>query len=513
MAPGTLDAEWVTQELIWVAPGSELKEVLNEALDLVRHWPEILARIEADQETMALAKKTLRLADQRWADSLVPGFPELAWAEEAACPPEPVLLETGRPRMPAEVVYVFFILQGYLGSVTDRQARDQLLESRTLHQFLRGRGLGMPGWSTILEQVNAVSVETRNFILDVQLQRICEAGLEDFGQVIVDSTAVQANSAWPTDAGILLGLLQRAFRISQQLDRFGLANPRKHWIPFRLKKLGKLLFRINMEVGKPHSKRKRKKHYRRFLDTAEQVTEHLMSVVAERDPLQEAATLPPSQRQRLERLWGQLQEELVHAVAVSEYAEERIFQGKQRPSGDKMLSLADPDAAFIEKGSREPVIGYRPQVARSGQGFVCGLIVPQGNAADSTQLRPLIEQVEQRTGIQPTKLSADDGYVCTADRNQLLEDGFEVVSFSGSKGKGIIPEADWESPAYVDARRGRSAVESLIFVLKHGFDFGSLRRRGLEAVRAELLQKVIAHNFCRMVLVRARKQKPEKRAA
>ena len=35
---------------------------------------------------------------------------------------------------------------------------------------------------------------------------------------------------------------------------------------------------------------------------------------------------------------------------------------------------------------------------------------------------------------RPTTLSADDGYVCTADRDQLLEDGFQVVSFSGAKG-------------------------------------------------------------------------------
>ena len=123
MEPGTLDAEWVTQELIWVAPGSELKEMLDEALGLVRCRPEILARIEADQETMALAKKKLRLADQQWAASLVPDFPELSWEKEGGKVPVPLLLETGRPRMPAEVAYVFFMLQGYMGSVTDRRAR------------------------------------------------------------------------------------------------------------------------------------------------------------------------------------------------------------------------------------------------------------------------------------------------------------------------------------------------------------------------------------------------------
>ena len=53
----------------------------------------------------------------------------------------------------------------------------------------------------------------------------------------------------------------------------------------------------------------------------------------------------------------------------------------------------------------------------------------------------------------------------------------------------------WESQAYKEARRCRSAVESLMFTIKDGFEFGQLDRRGIEAVRAELLEKVLASDW------------------
>ena len=48
---------------------------------------------------------------------------------------------------------------------------------------------------------------------------------------------------------------------------------------------------------------------------------------------------------------------------------------------------------------------------------------------------------------------------------------------------------DWESEAYREPRRDRSAVESLMFTIKDGFAFGELGRRGIDAVGDELLEK------------------------
>ncbi len=87
------------------------------------------------------------------------------------------------------------------------------------------------------------------------------------------------------------------------------------------------------------------------------------------------------------------------------------------------------------------------------------------------------------------------------------------ISISGAKGKKLTDLDDWESEVYKDARRNRSAVESLMFTIKDGFEFGELGRRGIDAVRAELMEKVLAYNCCRIILMRKRRREALGKAA
>ena len=112
--------------------------------------------------------------------------------------------------------------------------------------------------------------------------------------------------------------------------------------------------------------------------------------------------------------------------------------------------------------------------------------------------------------MQKPVISFDGGYASKANRKELLTTGVGKVSFSSSKGKAIIPEEEWESQPLKLARRMRSAVESLMFQLKHAVNFGEVMRRGLEKVRQELLSKVVAFNFLRIQKVVAKMAKVAK---
>ena len=81
------------------------------------------------------------------------------------------------------------------------------------------------------------------------------------------------------------------------------------------------------------------------------------------------------------------------------------------------------------------------------------------------------------------------------------------MSFSGSKGKNIIPAEDYDSIAYKKARNDRSAVESLMFTLKHNYDLDRMMRRGIDNVRAEMLEKAIDYNFFRLIRLRKNAEK------
>lgn len=171
-----------------------------------------------------------------------------------------------------------------------------------------------------------------------------------------------------------------------------------------------------------------------------------------------------------------------------------------------MLSISDTDAAFIRKGNRDLVFGYRPQVARSENGFVGAVLVPEGNASDHRMLEEALFEWMNNTKVVPELVSTDDGYSSRKGKRNLNAWGVGDVSFSGSTGKQITAEENWESKTHREARRNRPAVESTIFTLKSCYEFGELSRSGIEAVRAELIEDVIAYNFMRKVQVK-RKQK------
>jgi hypothetical protein len=83
-------------------------------------------------------------------------------------------LEIGRPRTEAYIVYFFLMLRGLNGGCKDQHARLLLEESITLRLWLEHLGLELPPASTLSENLNAVSNQTRSLIHQVQLRYILQ---------------------------------------------------------------------------------------------------------------------------------------------------------------------------------------------------------------------------------------------------------------------------------------------------------------------------------------------------
>jgi len=493
-------------------PDTDFRAFLNEVEELGRFAPEIVAAIEGDLDAHAREKKRLRLADRKFLEGLTADLPELG-IEEDELLSEGLTLDVGRPRMPADVLYVFLMLRGFLGSLSTKQSRRFLHESMSLFGFLQNRGLQMPGVSTILDNLNVVSHETRELIFERQISFVLQEDLDDFKTLTIDSTAVKANSAWPTDAKMLTGLLTRVDRMGQKMHVFRLEDFRQGWVPRWLEEMDKLEFQICLVAGKANSKGKLKKRYRKLLRRGKKVAAALNVEFERFEQSLQIEALAPSRRVLLQRVVDQIRTDLSDASRVIEYASDRVFKEKMLPSTAKVLSLSDGSAAYIKKGCRNPVIGYKPQLVRSENGFVTSLLVPEGNAADSVKLAPAIRDAIKRTGVVAELVSTDDGYASAKGRDEVLGIGVKDISISGAKGKKLTTLEDWESETYRDARRYRSAVESLMFTIKDGFAFGELGRRGIDAVRDELLEKVLAYNCCRSILIKTRQREELERAA
>jgi IS5 family transposase len=439
-----------------------------------------------------------------------------------------------------------------------------LRESISLRIFLHNLNQPLPGGSTIDENLNALSNTTRERIHKAQLALALDEGLDDFASLRIDSTHCASASAYPTDSGTLTKLVYRLCARMQNLkpiDLPVLASDQLEMLEEARKETQVLNYRIctltsssalqaeqaaqeererfrgeqganegeaespqipekqapdaNEEARKESPKTKLRRElyqelYARSLVTVEMLVPMLDQVT---EQMSQSRSNPQIQERR--DAWLAAAEADLQAVAAAiEQSQRRVCEGKKPGAKSGMpLSVSDCSASFIEKGGWQRAFGYRPQCGFSGKGLITALVTPEGNVSDQIQLSPLVNKSIENTTVIPGTVTVDDGYTGASELANVKEAGVEVVSFSGARGRVLLGEETWEDERYVEARRDRNGAESGIFVLKEKVGFGQLSRTGIEAVRAEQLEKVLTVNTLKIVELRKRRYKKEHRAS
>jgi len=505
------------RQLVFLTPiDSQLNDFLNEIHKIACFEPSIVERIDQDLDLHAKKKKLQRLADEQFLAGQTPDLPKLR-LQLRELKIDDIQLETGRPRTEAYVVYVFLMLRGWCGGCKDQHARLLLEESMTLKLWLEHLGLELPPASTLSDNLNAVSNQTRSLIHKVQLRYILYGGLDDFQKCFMDSTAVEANTERPTDSTILVRLIARVRAVGGNLHRLDLPNMNQIGLLEQQEELRHIAQQIDFLNGKARAEARRKKLYFQLLRRVRRLRKRLLrDLDSVRRNLEGRTDLAPSWRLKAEEALGLVAEDLATLEQAANVCERRVMKQEKVSMAEKIISLSDSDASFIVKGGWNTVVSYRPQLARSERGFVTALALPPGNAADSPHLVTMVKEQIANTGVIPSTASADDGYSTQQGRDEVLGLGLKVVSISGAKGKKIIEPQQWKSQPYRQARADRSAMESLVFTLKEGFDFGQMVRRTHDNVLAEMLEKVLAYNICQIIRVRKKlseRQETERTAA
>ncbi len=155
------DAEASNPPLFVALPDTDFRDYLHEIASFAESHPDVVASVEADQDRLALEKKQLREADKKI--SATPDFPHLKMGGNQTSASIPTLM-TGRPRTPAFLVFILYMLRGFLGSVSDKQATCFMDESISLHSFLMDRHLRLPAETTMIENTNQISAATQELI-------------------------------------------------------------------------------------------------------------------------------------------------------------------------------------------------------------------------------------------------------------------------------------------------------------------------------------------------------------
>ena len=122
-------------------------DFLHQTGQLLKSNELILKKIDQDLDRYGKEKKTQRNKDKQFIFEQTQPLDDFSQVDEELSVPKDTVtaLETGRPRVPALLIYYFLFIRGYLGgSIRSKKAKNFIFESRSLVRLLQDNQLRLP---------------------------------------------------------------------------------------------------------------------------------------------------------------------------------------------------------------------------------------------------------------------------------------------------------------------------------------------------------------------------------
>ncbi|WP_434156531.1 transposase (plasmid) [Sinorhizobium meliloti] len=352
------------------------------------------------------------------------------------------LRQTGREGLPAEAVLRCALLKQHR-QLSYQELAFHLEDSASFRAFARLPWGWNPKKSVLHKTISAIRAQTFEEINGVLLASARQEKLESGKVVRVDSTVTAALIHEPSDSSLLWDAVRVTVRLLQQAEALGSAIP---WHDHRraAKKRARAIEYIR---GRP----KRIKHYRELL----KITRTTLSY------LQQASEQLP------------------------------LTAG---PAGEKLVSLFEPHADIIVKGSRDVDYGHKLNLTTGRSGLILDLVIEAGNPTDSERLLPMLERHIAFYGEPPRQAAADGGYASRENLSGAKARGIRDMAFHKKRGLSIedMVSSRW---VYRKLRNFRAGIEAGISCLKRAYGLGRCTWRGLDHFKAYVWSSVVAYNL------------------
>ena len=403
----------------------------------------------------------------------------------------------GRPSVPIDTLLRLLYLKHRYGLGYETLCRE-VADSISWRRFCRIGLVGpVPHPTTLVKLVGRAGPQTIEQLNAALLAKLAGDKLLRGRKLRVDTTVVEADIDYPTDADLLEGAVRKLGGLVRRIKGRGAARRTR----FR-------------DRGRAAGRRMRQlaRTLRRRTGVAMAEVDRLTGEVAAiaRQSLGQVQVVARNARRALARRpgdgrLGRLVGELEETIAVTG---RRLWQADQRLAGnrvipDRLVSLADPDARPIRKGKpgRPTEFGYTLLLAEDERGFIADHQVERGNPPDAPQLVPAVSRVIAVTGQAPGTVVGDRGFGTAANDQAVEALGVRRIGLqrTGTPGKARL--ALERSRRFRRLRNWRVGIEARISHLKRAFGLRRTRLRRLSGARTWVGLGIFAYNLQRMTVV------------
>jgi len=386
--------------------------------------------------------------------------------------------ETGRHGLPAESVLRCALLKQHR-QLSYEELAFHLEDSASFRAFARLPLSWTPKKSVLHKTISAIRAETFEAINRTLLVSARQEKIEPGKVVRLDSTVTAALMHEPSDSSLLWDAVRVMVRLLKEAD--GLAGGVGLSWRDHLRAAKKRARAIQFTRGRP----KRVQLYRELI----RITEATLAYLAEAARrLHEAADLAVDLWQSRLRHYRPLIERIIAQT------KRRVLAGEPVAAGAKLVSLFEPHADIIVKGSRDVDYGHKLNLTTGRSGLILDLVVEAGNPADSERLLPMLERHIAFYGKAPLQAAADGGFASRANLAGAKARGVRDMAFHKKAGLRIedMVRSHW---VYRKLRNFRAGIEADISCLKRAYGLTRCTWRGLARFRAYVWSSVVAYNL------------------
>ena len=391
-----------------------------------------------------------------------------------------------------------------------RELRERINDGYTLRGFTLFDSRQVPLHDAFNRAFMRLTPETMQSLNQAVVQAAVQLGLEDGKKLRVDTTVVETNIHYPTDATLLWDVVRTLTRLVEDLHE-QLPNGVKGFTN-RTTSARRRMQEIERMTASQRQQQQTPK-YRELLSIAEKVVADARRVAANAQRVKKVDVVTAAKIQALCQQIGHYGE---LADRVIGQTRRRVLEGESVPTEEKVYSIFEPHTDLIKRGKKlKPVeFGHKIFLAESGQGLITDYQVLTGNPSDMDHVQTSLERHKETFGCAPDLYASDRGFHSPENLEICRTEGVgECIPQRGGT-RSAEREALERSAAFKKGQRFRAGIDGRISVLFRGRGMKRCLASGRERFEVLVGAAVLANNLMKIAeLIRDVKPSARRRAA
>ena len=352
-----------------------------------------------------------------------------------------------------------------------------------LQDFLRMRKRAVMDFSFLSRCFGAIEPETWKRVNEILGEYAVEREIISTNIVRTDTTVVESNIHYPTDASLLWDVWRVASRLLQRARAISPSSCRHR---FHDKKVKKLYLYVTRYM--PSKSKSRQREVKKAFRTLIERTEWIVAIVREF-----CGKTASSDHPALADIRRELQGYLAAMETVTATSRRAQLAGETVPASERVYSLFEQHTELIKRGRRnKPVeFGHKVLLCESPEKFITDYETYDKQKPDCELTESVIARHESLFGAKPEVLAADKGFCPAEEKLQELTGQVDTLA---------IPRRmrDFVDKLLAHWQAFRAGIEGTISGLKRAFRLVRCYFKGFRSFQRAVGLGVLCHNLIKV---------------